>query len=147
MAKLASNFTNILSKPATDFERPKPLPQGTYLMNVKPGYRLDESTKKKTPFVEFLCDVVEALKDVDAAELAEAGGVAGKIVKATFYLTDDAAYRLREFLETLGLDTTKPTDQILDDAAGQQFLGTIVHEPSQDGQSIFAKLGQTAAVE
>jgi len=147
MSKLAANFTNILSKPASDFERPKPLPQGTYLMMVKPGYRLDESTKKKTPFVEFLCDVVEATDDVDAGELAEMGGVAGKVTKATFYLTDEAAYRLREFLETLGLDTTKPTDQILDDAAGQQFLGTIVHEPSQDGQSIFAKLGATAPVE
>lgn len=143
----AANFTSILSRPATDFERPKPLPQGTYLMLVKPPYRLDESSKKKTPFIEWLCDVVEAGEDVDPTELAEMGGIAGRQVKATFYLTEEATFRLREFLEVLGLDTTKPTDQIIDEAAGQQFLGTIVHEPTQDGQGIFAKLGSVAAVE
>lgn len=144
-----SNFASILSRPVTDFERPKPMPQGTYVMVTSGVPRQDKSNKKQTPFVEFTCNVLAAGEDVDAAELAAMGGIAGKQMKATYYLTDGSTYRLREFLGHLGLDEAEyaTLGEMVEDAPGKQFLATVIHEPSTDGQSIFARIGGTAPVE
>ena len=149
MAKQPASFSDILDRPATDFERPKPLPQGTYVMMVKGLPRFDKSSKKQTPFVEFTCDVIAAGEDVDTDALAEMGGIAGKQMRATFYTTEEATYRLREFLTHLGLDEGEygSLRQMIEDAPGKQFLGTIIHEASQDGQNIFARLGTTTSME
>ena len=69
------NFSNILDKPATDVERPRPLPVGTYLTVIQGLPRYDKSSKKQTDFVEFTHQIVSALDDVDPDELAAAGGL------------------------------------------------------------------------
>lgn len=148
MAKQPATFTDILDRPATDFERPKPLPMGTYVMLIKGLPRFDKSSKKQTPFVEFMCDIVSAGDDVDEEALAEMGGIAGKQMKATFYTTEEATYRLREFLGHCGLDEAEygSLRQMIEAAPGSQFFGTIIHEATQDGQGVFARLGTTAPV-
>lgn len=144
-----NNFASILSRPVTDFERPKPLPQGTYVMVTNGIPRQDKSNKKQTPFVEFTCNVLQAGEDVDPTELATMGGINGKQMKVTFYLTEEATYRLREFLTHLGLDEAEYATlaEMVEDAPGKQFLATVIHEASVDGKSIFARIGGTAPVE
>ncbi len=44
-------------------------------------------------------------------------------------------------------DDAMSVRQRLSESSGRQFLGSIVHEQSQDGKSIFAKIGNTAPVE
>ena len=92
------------------------------------------------------CNYLDAGDDVDQDALKEAGGIAGKSLKATYYLTEEAAYRLKEFLAHLGIEEQDTLRPMIEEATGKQFLGTIRHEPSQDGTRIFARLGQTAPV-
>lgn len=149
-------FSDILNRQATDIERPKPIPIGTYLWIVKGQPRLDKSAKKQTPFAEYTLQAVQAQEDVDEEDLAAflsrkdgSKKVLSDIsTKATFYLTEDAAWRLNKFLEDCGLDLEGSTLQaLLPEAVNCQVLGVIRHQPSEDGQSVFAQLGNTAKVD
>lgn len=148
----APNFTSILDKPSNEAERPKPLPQGSYTCVVKGLPRYDKSSKKQTPFVEFLLQPLAAGDDVDQDDLQAMGGFVNKTIRATYYLTEDAAYRLREFLDHLGIDDQENGEpmshrQRIDQSAGKQVVAFIKHQASDDGQSVYAQLANTAPVE
>lgn len=143
------NFGALLDKPSSDIERPKPLPQGTYQFAINGMYKLDKTTKKQTEYVEFTCNVIGAAEDVDEEALKEMGGFQGKSMRQTFYITEDALWRLKKFLtDDLGIEEgDKSLRQMLDETPGCQFLGTVKHEASQDGESVYANIGSTAPVE
>lgn len=148
---MAANFASILDKPATEIERPKPLPVGTYLAVIKGLPRYDKSSKKQTDFVEFTASIMSAMDDVDKAELGEAGGTNGKEIKLTYYITEDAAWRLKKFLDDLGygdaMDEGATLRQCAEQAAGSQVYVQMKHRASQDGKAIFAEVADTAKVD
>src|ERR1019366_3144566 len=111
MAKTASQttFESILDTPASDVERPKPLPAGTYDGIVQGLPEFGESSQKKTPFARFNLSVQSAGEDVDPADIEEIGGIAGKSIKSTYYTTPDALFRLTDFLEHCGIDAEGKT--------------------------------------
>ncbi len=142
------NFDDILSRPASEVERPKPLPQGSYLCIVKGLPRHDKSSKKLTPFVEFTLQPTAAGEDVDEEDLAAMGGIANKTIRATYYKTEDALWRLTDFLEHCGIDLEgKSISQAIDETPNCEVIAFIKHRASEDGQSIFAELAKTAPVE
>ena len=153
MAK-APNFASVLDKPATEISRPKPLPAGTYLAVVEGLPRYDKSTKKQTDFVEFSLRISAAADDVDQEELSEVGLTlkdgTPRSMKATYYITEDAAWRLKKFLEDLGFDFDAEGISLRDAceaSSNREVYITVGHEPSQDGQAIFARITGTAKVE
>lgn len=140
-------FTSILDRQSSEIERPKPIPVGTYTGIVKGLPRYDKSSKKQTEFVEFNIELQSAEDDVDAEALATLGGIAGKSTKDTYYLTEDAAWRLKEFLDNLGIEDEGTLRSRIEEAPGKQIKLFIKHEPSQDGQSVFARIGKTMAAD
>lgn len=145
---MTANFANILSKPAADIERPKPLPVGQYLGIVMGMPEMKEIGQKNTPCAEFKIRVLSAGDDVDKTALADAGGLENKTMTARFFLTDDSMYRLKEFLtEHLGIEEGKRTiGQLLSDAPNRQVYIQVAHRPSQDGQQIYAEIKSTSKV-
>ncbi|HEX9613651.1 MAG TPA: hypothetical protein VGA05_08555 [Candidatus Bathyarchaeia archaeon] len=141
-----ASFQDILDRQSSEIERPKPLPTGTYECVVKGLPRFDKSSKKQTDFVEFTLQPTGTLDDVDQEALDEMGGFASRTIKATFYLTEDAAWRLKKFLVDLGIDESQTLRQMIDEAPGSSVLATIKHRASEDGQSIFGEIGGTAKV-
>ena len=149
-------FSDILDKPATEIDRPKPLPVGEYVWTVQGLPRFDKSRDKQTPFAEFQVKCASALESVDDEALKEWATKADGTMRAltdftskiTFYLTEDAKYRLQEFLVVLGAAEDGMTiGQAIDASPNCQFVGSIVHTPSKDGTSIYANIGKTAPVE
>lgn len=142
----ASNFTDILRRSPTEFERPKPFPIGLYAWQVMGAPRFDKSSKKQTPFAEFTLQCLEAREVADETAAAEFGPVVGKQMKATYYLTEEATFMLREFLANCGLDEAQyeNLEQMIEDVPNCTILAYVTHEPSQDGQRMFARIGQTA---
>ncbi len=143
-------FADILNRPSSQTEKPKPLPVGTYLAMVKGQHEEGESAQKKTPFVKFALQLLQAADDVDEVALAEAlkgKPLHEKTISVTFYITEDAAWRLGKFLEDLGFE---PGDasylQMMSQAAGKQVMVALKHRPSQDGTSVYAEVDSTAAV-
>lgn len=143
-----SNFANLLSKPASDIERPKPLPVGTYLGLVAGAPEFKDIGKNKTPAAEFKIKVLAAQQDVDLEALTAAGGLDNKIMTARFFLTDDSMYRLKEFLtNALGIEEGRRTiGELLSEAPNKQVYITVSHRPSEDGQQIYAEIKSYARI-
>ena len=144
-AATAPNFSDLLDKPLDEVERPKPLPQGSYLCVVKGLPRQDKSRQKQTPFLEFLLQPVQALEDVDQDELEEMGGLENKTIKATYYITEDAMWRLKKFFEDCGIETAGKTSmQSAEETVNKSVIAVLRHEASQDGTAVFARIADTA---
>lgn len=144
----APNFTSILDEQPTEVNRPKPLPEGTYLCVVQQSEE-GKSSKKGTPFVKFPLRPVSPLDDVDPTALDEMGGLEGKVLNATYYTTPDAIYRLDEFHEHCGIDLSEPASRRARNAevVNSQVLAVIKHRESDDHTSVFAEVNRTAPAE
>lgn len=150
-----ANFGAILDKAPADVQPPETLPVGSYLCIVQGLPRYDKSTKKGTEFAEYTLIIQQAMDDVDEDDLKafEAGPpptkIAGKPIKATYYLTDGAVYRLKDFLEHCGIDVeaAESMRQLMDEPNGCQVIAYMKHEASDDGKRTFARLAGTAPVE
>jgi len=142
-------MSSILDAAPTEIDRPKPLPVGSYICVVKGLPRYDKSSKKQTEFVEFVLQPIAVRDDVDAEELEAMGGFANKTIKATFYLTEDAVYRLDEFHEHCGIELEDGVSrrQRNEQTVNKQVGAFIRHEANQDGTAIFGRLGSTFIVE
>lgn len=146
-AQAKPTFASILDAPAQDFVAPPPIPVGSYVAIVSGLPRIDKSSKKQTEFVEFTLNIQSALDDVDQEELKAMGGIAGTTIKDTYYITEKSAYRLRETLEHMGIETEgKAFRPMLDETPGKQYVIVIGHEPTDDGR-IFSRVKRTAPVE
>lgn len=145
-APKAPNFGALLEAAPSEVNRPKPLPVGGYLCIVQGLPKYDKSSKKGTEYTEFTLKPIEALEDVDKEALEEMGGLGDKTLRVTFYLTEDAIYRLDEFHEHLGieLDPKVTRRQRNEEAPGKEVIAYVRHESSQDGQNTFARVGATA---
>lgn len=151
-AQAQQSFSSILDKPSNEAERPKPLPQGTYVGVVSGMPRLDKSSKKQTEFAEFTLNILAAQEDVDPDELKAIGGFSGKSIKSTYYLTEASEYRLREFLDHCGVPDEEDGEalshrQRMEQTPGKQVLLTVKHTASDDGRSVYANVAGTASVE
>lgn len=151
MAKVATqqSFASVLDMPASDIERPKPAPVGSYVCVVQGQPKIDKSSKKQTEYVEYTLKPLQALDDVDPDALKDWGGLAEKTFRVTYYLTENSVYRLKEFLEHCGIEMEEGGSlrQYIGEAAGQQVTVSIVHEASQDGETVYAKVKNTTAVD
>jgi hypothetical protein len=143
-----SNFQEILNKPSTSIEKPKPVPVGTYLGLVTGQPRFDKSKQKQTDFVEYTVKLLQPREDVNQDDLLAMGGLDGKTMRLTYYITDDATWRLKQFLvEHLGIEEgSKTLGQMIPEAMGKQVYVTVSHQASQDGTAVYANASGTAKV-
>lgn len=148
-----TNLSSILDRSPSEVDKPKPLPPGTYNTVLVGLPREDKSAKKQTPYIEFTHKFISAVDDVDQDDLAEALGdraLNDMTMKNTFYLTEGSAWRLKEFLRDCGFDVDSDEmslREMCEQSAGHAVGVTIIHQPSQDGQSMFANIAKTVAAE
>lgn len=143
------NFASLLSTPGSEIERPPPMPVGSYICTVQGLPRFDKSSKKQTDFVEFTLKFMEAREDVDEDELKKIGGLGDKTIKAVYYITETALWRLKDFLAACGLeaDGDKTLEELIDETPNSTVGIFIRHEPGDDGVSMFARVGKAFQVE
>jgi hypothetical protein len=151
----APQLSSILDRAGTEIERPRPLPPGTYRAIVTGAPRFDKSTKKGTDYVEFTVKFIAAEEDVDEDDLAHAltkpSGdtvpLTEKTTRITFYLTEDAAWRLKDFLKHCGVyDESQSLRQMIANTQNAEVLVSMKHTPSDDGEAVYANVAKTAAV-
>lgn len=132
---MAVNFASLLSKPVESAERPKSKPAGTY-RGIVENYKFDTSREKKTPYVRFGVTSVMAGDDVDRDRLAHIDLTKYKPY-VDFYITDDALFRLREFIESCGIDTKgRDFNETIPEVKSKGVIFTVIEEPTQDGQGM-----------
>lgn len=153
-----TSFSEILDRAPSEIEKPKPIPPGTYTTILVGVPRQDKSAKKQTPFVEFSHKMIAAGEDVDQEALTEAltspdgstRALQDVTMKNTFYLTENSAWRLKDFLKDCGFNTDDESTtlrEMIEQSSGHTVNIHVKHEPSQDGQTFFATVGGTSATE
>ena len=142
------DFTQLLGRRADEAERPKPLPAGSYVFTIKGAPEFGESSKKKTPYVEFKATPVSPMEDVDMEALQQLPNWNQKEQRLTFYLTDDAIYRLSEFLEHCGVSISGRTyAEAIPETVNTQFVGSVSQSPSEkDPSVVYSNIDSTAPV-
>lgn len=131
-----ANFSELLSKPLDDVKRPPTLPAGTYHGFIK-SYEPGESSEKKTPYVRFNFTVTSAGDDIDPRDLTGEDGrpidLSKKQLRRDFYMTADAEYRLKEFLESMKIPTKGRTwASSLPETINQAVILDVIQRPNRD---------------
>ena len=143
------NFAELLSVQVDTVERPKSFPIGSYDAIVV-SHEMGKSSQKETPFVRFWCKLLGTQEDVDEELFEDAGGLeelaARKPIKLDFYLTTDAMYRLREFLEdSLDLSCQGRTfDVVIPEATNVSFTAGIIHDAGKKPGEVYMNIDSHA---
>lgn len=160
MAKSQPSLADIMEAESSGkVDRPKPVPQGSYLAKIVGMPEQGTSEKKGTPFIRFSAELIEPQDDVDEDDLKEWStredgstktlrGTAAPRNGLTFYKTPDAIWRLDKFYEDLGvMEKGKTRNDMAEEAVGQEFIININHTTSDDGEATYANVKSTAPVE
>lgn len=138
------DFSALLRKPAGEAKRPPLLPGGDYMGVVK-SFEMGESSQKKTPFVRF--NVVLQDWPTSAPQEWQVPGPDGKSMvqisrsdvdlskrqmRRDFFFTEDALYRLDEFLRSCGISVEGRTyEEALPDVVGATVVAEVQQQMSQ----------------
>jgi len=133
---MAVDFKKLLSKNMDESERPRPLPPGTYFGRVsKISY--DVSKEKKTPYVRFLLSVTSAGDGVDE-EALNGVDLSKKQLRKDFYMTQDADYRLKDFIKSCGIQVAgRSFESTLPDTMNAPVIMEVTQRAAQDGSGEF----------
>lgn len=128
-----ANFAQLLRKPADEVKRPEALPDGTYFGTIQ-GHEFGESKQKKTPYIQFNIILTHAGDGVDTEGLEPNG----RKFRDTYYLTEDAMWRLKDFLEGLGVNTEgRSFDELIPQTQGRSVMLDIARAPNQAGDGFY----------
>jgi len=149
-------FASVLEQSFDNIERPQPLPPGHYLCVIRDNAIRDKSSQKETPYVEYLLIPTQAQPDVDekwlAKVLTKADGTQKKLsdmtIRARFWTTDDAIWRLKKFLlDDLQVEYNgESIDQTIDTAIGHQVVAYLKHTTSKNTGDVYAEVRSTSPV-
>lgn len=162
------DFT-LLNVSAEEVRLPTPFPVGGYKMVIT-GSVHGHSSKKKTPFLGFMCKATEII-EADDEELEAFGDwqsyefKPSGISPLTFYLSADSLWSLVSkdnatgeyggfFADVLGMDIggkkifdEENPDECLENLAiGLEFTGVVGHEQNEDGTRTFASIVSVASL-
>ena len=145
------NFGAVLDVPPSEVKPPVALPAGPYLCVVQGLPKYDVSSKQKTEFAEFTLQPLQVMEEEMGEGVEALGGLTDKTIRATFYLTEKALWRLKEFLaHCLGEEEVEKAESLrslMEAVAGCQVIAYMKHEASDDNKRIFAKFSGSAPVE
>lgn len=103
---MALDFSKLLSTNMDQVEKPKPLPAGTYLGHIAKYEFGEVNNEKKTPYCRVFLTLSAPGPDVEQSALDEAKiDLSKRQMRRDYYLSDDAIYRLKEMLASVGVDT------------------------------------------
>ncbi len=121
---MSVDFKKLLSVNLDEVKAPAALPEGTYHGTIA-SFEYGDNNKNKTPYVRFGLKFHSAGNDVDPKDMADIDLSARKM-STDFYLTPDARFRLKDFLESLGMKTSGSTfDELIPEAVGQSVIAYV----------------------
>ncbi len=139
------NFNKLLSVQIESVERPKSFPAGHY-ESVVASHEMGRSSKKETPYILFSIKLLGPTEDVDEELFEAAGGMEAlrerKPLDMTFWLTKDALYRLREFLED-GLELScsgRNFDEVIPESTNVPLTVQVSHRAGKKEGEFYMEL-------
>lgn len=143
---IPANFDAILDTQMDAIEKPKPLPQGKYAAQVK-TFKYVTSKEKQTPGAEVTFRILRPIETEDDA-LAQSMDYSERELRTSFWLTPDARFRAKEFLENhLGIHASgRSLGDVFNDCVNQPCTVLLVHTTAADG-NVWANIKSTGPAE
>lgn len=134
---MTSDFQKLMNVPIDEIKPPPTLPPGTY-EGIATSFEFGESSQKKTPYVQIHCQPTSPGDDVDMADYNDADppiDLSKKQFRTNFYLTENAYFMLKNFLESFEDVTTKgrTLDAVMPEIVNKPILMEIDRNPNNDG--------------
>lgn len=150
---MSTNFDSLLSIPSDDIKRPPVKPAGTYHAVIA-GHVFGESSQKKTPYCRFSFSNMQPGEDIDQDSMKGEDGSPLDLSTwkpstsglSDFYLTKDALFRLKEFLDDLKIPGgARPLSERIPETRNLPVIVTISMTPTQDGKSFVNRVESVRA--
>ena len=139
-----SIMADVLEKLSRDIIKYDPLPVGMYQATVRGLPELKPIGAKQTPAAVFTMTGFVPLQSIDPS--ANCGDLTTREMPLTFFLTDAALWRLKKFLDDLGVEEGNLTLKArIDQAPNRQCNVSIRHGMTKgDNPTTFAEITHTA---
>ena len=136
------DFKQLLSRPAGEGKKPQALNAGDYPAIIK-SYELGDANKNKTPYVRYHIAYTgwpngepQTNEDGEAIDLSKRQG------RRDYYLTEDAFWRLDDFLTSHGIDLTgRSYEETLPEAVGKNVIAEVQQYMNQQTNEIGNQIG------
>lgn len=136
------DFSSILSAPLDTIKKPPVKPAGTYY-GVIGAHKFDKSSVKKTDYVRYTIHSVTPSEDIQPHEL-EGVDLQKWAPTTDFYITEDAVFRLKDFLLSLGIAETT-LGEMIPQARGCAVMFTCEIQFRSDNQEPFNRINNVVA--
>lgn len=128
MSKKEETWEDIMAREAGGGERPRPLPIGTYRLELAKWTKRSATVQgEDIPILRVQFTPIEAQGDVPPEELAGLS-IDRKRVNYDFWMRKEAMYRLDDFLAQVmgfGAPLVGTYEELLDQAVGRECLGYV----------------------
>lgn len=146
---MATDFSHLLDIDSDSVKRPPAKPPGTYHAIIA-STSFGNSSQKGTPFCRFHFAGVNPGEDVDLDMAKDEDGTPIDFSKwkptTDFFLTEDALYRLKEFLVSLGIPGTgRKIKEMIPEARNLPVLLTVSMKANDDGSGFFNRVESVKA--
>lgn len=132
------DFSKYLDAKAGEAKRPPVLPEGTYDGVIK-GHQIGDANKNKTPYVRFALGLTAFPEGVDGDGI----DLSKRSPRRDYYLTDDALFRLDEFMRSCGVEISGRTyREALPEMIGQSVKVEIQHYVNQNSGELGDQVGK-----
>jgi len=148
------DFSRLLKKPAGEARRPPPLPAADYYGVIK-GYEVGDNNRNKTPYVRLQVALTQWPDNLaDEWTVTDPDGNAHQVTKADvdlskrqmrkdFYLTDDALWRLDEFIRSCPVETQgRDYEEIIPELVGQPITVEVQQYLNQSTSEVGNQVGK-----
>lgn len=142
------DFSSLLDRNVEDIKRPPALPAGDYPAVIK-NKEFGDNNKNKTPYVRFAIGLTGWPEEVDSADRQFDGkpiDLSKKTFRKDYYLTEDSLWRLKDFLEALGLGGgNRKISELIDECIGQPVIAQVEQYINQKNSEIGNQIGDLRA--
>lgn len=146
---MALDLSSLLKRPANAAVKPQALPMGDYKGIVK-SFSYDDKNRNNTPYVRLQLGLIEWPADATEADRSQLDGQGNSVpvdlskrnLRVDFFLTDDAFYRLTDFIKSCGLPAGQNYDELIPQLVGQRVNIFVKQEVNQQTSEIFNTVGK-----
>lgn len=125
------DFSQLLKKPAGEAKKPPVLPIGDYGGVVR-SQEVGDNNQRRTPYVRFMLVLTEWPEDMDSQDRPEDVDLNKRQLRKDYYLTEDALWRLDDFIRSCGIDPQgRAYEEILPELIGQPVTVQVSHYTNQ----------------
>lgn len=131
----ATDLRALLSKPSSEVERPRALPDGTYYATFL-GHEIGKA-KSGTDRLRFNMKLEGPGDDIqnDEDKMFQIAGIdwARRQMPVDYYITENSLWRLVDMLDAVLGEPERPSDERIEELRGTRVLMTLRTRLNQDG--------------